>query len=197
MRRLGQDIENLLIQLIEKYNSNERYVLTESDLVNRFYHMILTSDILSKHDLILHSELRPFDGVHVIHDQKWEKVNQINYAAKFDLALLDPHNKFWKEAFEKVLEGQTRHGKRKGIQYWRFLSYPLSAYKAVFEFKIRAKGNTTRIKEDIKKLDLLHERNLDCLTYLILLDRKAPKITIERVKKELEKHKHIRFFTQA
>ena len=190
---LEKDIDNLLKQLIEKYDNDKRYILTESDLVNRFYSMIQNSEILKKHNLILHSELRPFDGKNVIHKEKWGRAAQINYAAQFDLSLLDPDKKFWEEAFKKVSKAQTRQGKNEEIRYWRFLSYPLAAHKAVFEFKIRAKGNTTKINKDIKKLDLIHQKNKDCLTYLILLDREAP-ITIKNIKAKLEKYRHIRFF---
>ena len=132
-------------ELVKLYIQNDRLMLTESDLVNRAFSMIFSSDILEKHKLAIHSELRPFKGEQSIQGGKWQSVKQINYAAKFDLALIDKSVQYWEEAYTKVLDAQSRRGKRRGIQYWRFLVYPLEAHKVVFEFKKRLKGKYVRI----------------------------------------------------
>lgn len=187
MDELKRDLDRLMKELVEKYEKCERLILTESDLVNRVFSMILRSGIPENHTLGIHTELRPFIGKEAIRGEKWQTVEPINYAAKCDLVLIDPATKFWSEAYSKVWDYQTNHGeKRDDLRYWRFLAYPVEAFRAVFEFKIRVKGNTRGIKKDIKKLCLIKCKNPDCLTYLVILDRKGTTKELQKIKNELE-----------
>ena len=178
------DLDKTFPRLVSEYCNNERLILTESDMVNRAYYFIQESGILEKHSLAIHSELRPYDfkDRKAIHDGSWSDIDQINHAAKFDLALVDASDDYWDQAHQYILCSQSKTRKKKRIRYWRFLVYPLKAFKAAFEFKIRVQGNKDNILKDVDKLSLLDEKNKCCLKYLIILDRKAPERTIKSIK---------------
>jgi len=174
MIELQKDIDKILSKIVQEYKDNKRLILTESDLVNIVYSRIATSGIRDNHSVLIHSELRPIKGVEAIRDEKWQPVKPINYAKKVDLVLIDSAKKHWKEAYEYVKSYQTKDGEKgSDLRYWRFLAYPVDAFKAVLEFKIRVNGNSSGIKKDIKKLSLIRCKKPDCLTYLVILDRKG------------------------
>ena len=58
---LQGDLDKIFNRLVNEYRISERLILTESDMVNRAYYLIQESGILEKHNLAIHSELRPFD----------------------------------------------------------------------------------------------------------------------------------------
>lgn len=166
-------------------------------MVNRAYYLIQESGILKKHDLAIHSELRPYDFKKrkAIHDEKWSDIKQVNHAAKFDLTLVETSEQYWYQAFQHILDHQSKNIKKKRIRYWRFLVYPLRAFKAAIEFKIRVQGNKDNIMKDVKKLSLLHQKNTCCLKYLIILDRKASDRTIQTIIEEISQREGIQLIT--
>ena len=196
------EIDGLLNILISNYRADEKYILTEADATNRFYEILSQNLILQKYDLSIHSELRPFikqkNGKYkIIKKGKWTNEGRINEGAKFDLSIINNSNYFWDKAFKKVVRAQTNDETR--VKYWRFLSYPLEAFKAVFEFKIRVQGNIRDskknprgISKDIEKLNVLHSENEDCLKYLVILDRKISEKNYHKIRNMLSDKPNIK-----
>jgi len=188
---LKTELDVILGEISQNYCKNERYILTESDLVNETYSCIRQSGILRKYGLSMHTEIRPYEPKKdkVIRNKDWEKLEQINYAAKFDLVLVDDDEKYWKITRTRIAQAQT--GTDSKLKYWRFLLYPVESFRAVIEFKVRVKGNRKNIRKDIKKMKALHIKNNECLKYLVILDRVAPKISVNSILDELKEEDYI------
>jgi len=144
------------------------------------------------HPLEIHSELRPWikNGNEILRGDQWVNLERarVNYAAKVDLAITDPE--YFKDAYEKIRKIQ---GLGDRLKYWRILLYPLKAFHAIFEIKVRVSGNKRRIVDDLNKLSLLYCRNKTCKYYLIVLDRAATNKQMLSIKNEALKHPHIKF----
>ena len=59
------------------------------------------------------------------------------------------------------------------------------------EFKVRFRGNTSRIRKDIKKLESLNDKNKDCLKYLVIMDCKASRRSVNTIIKDLRNRPYI------
>lgn len=173
---LQSTIESTLLRVKADYNANPRKYLTENDIVFQAYRHLQDEVLSDESKLSIHSELRPykFEEKKGIHDNGWACLKQINHASKCDLAIVDSNKLYWNKTKKKIITlHSVKNPNKKKLRYWRFLIYPVEAFRAVFEFKMRVQGNLTNIREDIDKLVLIHEANPDCLTFMIILDRKA------------------------
>ena len=88
---LNEEIWRVLNDLRDFYCADNRNILTESDVISRAYHLFMEKDIPKKFDTSLHCELGPFnpESNEVIRNEGWESEVPLNYASKFDLALID------------------------------------------------------------------------------------------------------------
>jgi hypothetical protein len=129
----------------------------------------------------IHSELRPFieeENKHKVIKRKgaeweWAEHEPENSGAVVDIVIIDSDQEYEKTACEKS------DGK-----YWRIVSYPLEAFHACIEVKIRVSGNIRNIEKDISKLCKIREHNKQCLVYLTVVDRKAKPGDIEKIKRK-------------
>jgi len=182
MSELANIIEDAIKELINNYKKDrervsEKICLTENDVVCKLYSLLHGN---LGENLEIHSELRPYIpkgennvNVDVIRNTGWEKQNGANEGAKIDLAIIDTIESYWKQAFKKAKKDQNWE-KKEGLKYWRILSYPLNAFRAVIEIKIKVRNNYPRIRRDIEKLKMIKKENPACLTYMVVLDRYAP-----------------------
>ena len=193
---LAERIESVLKRIVDSYWNDKWYMLTERDLVARAF-SLLRKELLPRFSI--HCELRPFKGPYTQEDKKWYKVirdvegiakwcrQQGNSGAIFDLCVLDSDPELWRKAYKKAC------GERTEPRYWRFPSYPLEAFRAVIEFKVRGKGNLPRIKKDIRKLGEMCPVDGNCDGFLILLDRCATVGLVEEVRDAVNKLKRVSF----
>ena len=168
-------IEKALTELVSDYCKHPTKYMTENDIVIQAHKLIQKHVLNTKQKLSLHSELRPyiFEGDIGIHEMDWNPVDQINHASKCDLAIIDTSSIHWDKTMKKIVCLHSRKRRKKKLNYWRFLVYPVKAFKAAFEFKMRVRGNLSNIEEDILKLNLIRCKNSKCLTYMIILDKEA------------------------
>ncbi len=194
---LKNDLDAVIGTICDNYRKDERYILTESDLVSETYLHLKKSGILEKYGLSLHTELRPFDPENdeIIRKKTWEKIVQINYAAKFDLALVDKKKMYWDLSRKRIAQAQT--GTDDELKYWRFLLYPVESFRVVIEFKVRVKNNHKNIRKDITKMKVLTKKNKCCLKYLVILDRAASTTSINTIVEEIKKENDIHFFINS
>jgi len=184
-------IEEIIIQslneLAEDYKTNERRYLTEGDSVANLFSIINQKFKVTDVPLLVHLEMRPYtthDGKTLIIGSerkgskvKWIKQEKANDGYLVDLAVIDLSESFWSEAIEKAKFDQSA-GK---LKYWRILSYPVRAFLVAIEVKVRVQGNTTRIRQDIDKLEAVKIKNPSCLTYFVILDRCASSLTLKEI----------------
>lgn len=140
---LTEIIENSIKELQKEYQNNKRKYLTEGDIVSTLFSKL--DKMLVKTSMSIHSQLRPYIGspedAYVIQNDSWIKQDKANRGALVDLAIIDRNEVFWNESFEKAKKDQNS----KQLKYWRILSYPVKAFRAVIEVKIKVKRNKKRI----------------------------------------------------
>ena len=192
----AQVIKATLNRLVNDYKSNPRKYLTENDIVIQAHRFLQDGIISNESKLSIHSEFRPYNFREGkgIHNDKWTCLRHINHASKCDVAIVDSDTKYWKITKEKIKCLHSKKLKKKKLRYWRFLVYPIEAFKAIFEFKMRVQGNLSNIREDIDKLVLIKEANSSCLTYMIVLDRKATSKSMNTIR-EYAREKDIPLLT--
>jgi len=190
-------IGNSIKELMQEYDENECSYLTENDVICKLY-SILTRNCNPK-EFRIHSELRPFyesvENQLVITEEKggkigWYKQQTAKSGFRVDLSLINPKTKFF-EALEKAKKDQ--HARSGELKYWRMLSYPVEAFHAIIEVKIKVYRNKT-IDKDIEKLVMIRDKNKDCQLYLIILDRKSNPDILKIYKKKAENH-NIKYYT--
>ncbi len=166
------------------YNKSQQDFLTEGDSVSSLF-CILKKE-MERRDIKgfkIHRELRPYteerDTKYVIKvedkEAKWGKQETRNSGAVVDIVIVDDDMEY----FEAARDYSPR-------KYWRILSYPLEAFVACIEVKIKVFGNNRRITKDIDKLCLIRETvaekfNRKCLVYMCVMDRRASSKSIRTV----------------
>ena len=212
-------IKESIQELVTEYNENPWSLITESDVTNRLYSILQRRPVLK--GISIHSELRPFQSKlqgkaslpFVIKDRKdphWVRQRKANDGAMIDLVLVDSDKRFENEAHKKaVLEQGKREIEkliRKGLEpvedslelrYWRMLSYPVKAFKAAIEAKIRVSGNMPKIRNDVKKLKKIKEENDECGLYLVVLDCKADDRKLREIRAFADEYKVVPFISQG
>jgi len=180
-------VDRSIREVRDAYKRSERNFLTEADIVSSLI------QALRKHvqcdRIAIHSQLRPFlkknGKVKVIGEERskdksrkrrWIEQKRANKGARFDIALVSRDEKHWKKALENAKEDQG--GK---LKYWRILSYPLEAFHAIVETKVRVSGNIDEIRGDIERLVMVRQENPRCLTFLVVMDKKAKSKDLERI----------------
>ncbi|MCD6474586.1 MAG: hypothetical protein J7K47_06780 [Thermoplasmata archaeon] len=187
-------IEKAIGNILTDYKKNEKRYTTEGDVVAHLF-CELQKVFKKKEEIILHSQVRPFDKdkeskVRVIKEGKWIEQPQANAGSVVDLAILTmgENDKYWEIAFEKAMKDQykNKYKNKNGLKYWRILSYPVEAFLAAIEIKVRVDNNKKRIFEDIDKLHCLKSKNPNCLTYMLVLDRYASKNILRSIEERAE-----------
>jgi hypothetical protein len=203
-------IKDSINELVIQYNRSPWSFTTESDVTNKLYSLL--QGRLDSEDAVIHSELRPFLRMSqgkepqylVIKDRKepqWIGQEKANGGAMIDIVVVDGEERFRKEALEKATREQRNKEimklRRKGIEpiegslklrYWRMLSYPVKAFRAAIEVKIKVSGNVSKIKNDVKKLRKIRDENRECRLYLLVLDRMAASKKLEDLKGFAKSH---------
>jgi len=174
-------IETAIGNILTDYKKNEKRYTTEGDVVAHLF-CELQKVFEKREEIILHFQVRPFykdeeSKVRVIKEGKWIEQPQANAGSVVDLAILTmgENDKYWREAFQKAMKDQykNKYKNKNGLKYWRILSYPVEAFLAAIEIKVRVDKNKKRIFEDIDKLYCLKSKNPNCLSYILVLDRYA------------------------
>ena len=167
-------VEKCLRKLVRNYAKREEDFLTERDVVCALFCML--KEEMKKRNLRglqVHSELRPYikgtDTNRVIKQAngvvEWKEHKPRNSGAVVDAVIISTSQKYFDEAKENsqdVLE-----------KYWRLVTYPLAAFVACVEVKIRVSGNINRIKSDIDKLRIIKDAKKNSLVYLVVVDHRA------------------------
>lgn len=183
------EYDQVVLDLVSLYQKKRTIFLSEGDSV---LHLNTLLHNIPDFSLEVHSELRPWiqDSDEILRGQGWENLEgaQVNWAAKVDLAVTDPG--YFKAAYEKIREIQ---GKKKELKYWRILLYPLKAFHAIFEIKVKVHRNKSRIVKDLNKLTSLYRKNENCQYYLIVLDRAATIKRLQSIEQEASKHPHVKY----
>jgi hypothetical protein len=181
------NITTIVRQCIDRikrdYEDYREGFLTEGDATSSLFCKL--KNVMRKHgvtELEIHRELRPYalDGAEakvirlVDGAVDWAIHEPKNAGAVVDLAIIERDEKYFNEA-----------EKTSSQEYWRILSYPLDAFVACIEVKVRVAGNIRRIRKDIEKLDrirnTLQKRGKNCLVHLMVLDRRAPDKSIRTI----------------
>jgi len=184
-------IKQSLQELEKKYCSNQKDFLTEADVVS-----FLISNLRKKikEGLRVHSQLRPFyqteERYYVIKKEGetwgWRLQRKANEGAVFDVVVVDDYDRYFKQALEKARKDQ---GAPLNLKYWRMLSYPVEAFHAVLEVKIRLSGNVKEIGQvELPKLSAIQEKR-NCLLYYVVIDRCFKNEDRESLKKFEENYK--------
>lgn len=172
-------------RLFEQYRQDNKSFMTEGDVVQRFFLLLIDEGVPLRQ---IHSELKPYRtgraNKEVIGPDRWVKSGK-NRGAKPDLSIVDMT--YWKEACRQApMIAQDRP------KYWRFVLYPCEGFHAAFEFKVRIRGNRSRIVKDAEKMTLLHDENPDCKMYLVAMDRAASGRIIQSLEEDLSGYKSIK-----
>jgi len=174
-------VEECLKEFVRNYG-NDAYpyeLLTEGDAASLLFCILKNRMKGPKFSTFkIHSELRPFieeENKHKVIKRKgseweWAEHKPENSGAVVDIVIIDSDPEYSKKA-----EKSER-------KYWRIVSYPLEAFHACIEVKIRVSGNIRNIKKDISKLCKIREHNKQCLVYLTVVDRKATSEDIKEIK---------------
>jgi len=174
-------VEECLRKLVKSYEEHEEDFLTERDAVCTLFCML--KDEMKKGNeegFKIHSELRPYiEGKNtnrVIKQVKgvvkWKEHKPKNSGAVVDIVIVSSKQKY----FERAKEFSSK-------KYWRLVTYPLEAFVACIEVKIRVSGNIKRIEKDIDKLCKIRDTKKNCLVYLVVVDRKASADSKKRIEK--------------
>jgi len=165
-------INRCVEKITDNYEKKKEDYLTEGDVTSSLF--CLLKDEMEKHNiegLKIHRELRPYvkmeNNSYVIKQVngaiKWEQHKPKNSGAVVDIAIIKSEQEYFEQAEEVAPK-----------KYWRLLTYPLDAFVACIEVKIRVSGNISRIKKDIDKLckirDTIHDRGKECFVHLVVLD---------------------------
>ena len=183
------DINKSIIELRSDYERNQMNYFTENDLVSSLY-TILNRNLDKKWGL--HSELRPYrinrkrmtlDG-----KNEWTEINlkSPSAGARVDLAVISRDEKYFEDA-------KTTAGNR-FTRYWRLPLYPIEAFQAAIELKVRVSGNLRAIIKDIEKLSKIRLTNAQCQVFLLVFDRKGDPRTISEIR-ELAQANEINFIS--
>jgi len=187
---LTKIVEQSISKLGENYLRNKRSYLTEADTVYDLFSVLRNNLDLEK--MRIHSELRPFYGEidcpSVIRTIKgttgWVMQKTALQGSLVDLSIIDVCEEHWNKAYKKAQKDQGLDD-LEHLRFWRMLSYPVEAFRAIIEVKFKVYKNIGRIKKDIDKLDKIREKNHECLVYLVILDRRAKKLgQIEKYSQE-------------
>jgi len=180
-------VEDCLGKLVKSYEVKEHIedFLTEGDVASSLFCM-LKCEMKNQNveGFKVHVGLRPYRKrsneklVLMLKDSpskewKW-KEQKPNSGAIVDVVVIDGKRKYFDQACtdEKI----------KNKECWRLVIYPLEAFAVCIEVKIRVSGNMDRIEKDINELRKIRETKKDCLIYLVIVDRKASKEDIEKVR---------------
>lgn len=187
-------IDKSLKELEKNYRQKERDFLTEADAVSTLFNIL--KDRLKNANVAVHSQLRPFTQRNevIVFDRRrkgwyWKKQRVANEGAPFDLAIIDAGDKYWKRAEKKAMYDQRA---KKDLKYWRMLSYPIEAFLAAIEIKVRVWQNPPWIEKDINKLSAILKKNKKCLLYAVVLDRKANPKEVKKIEGLARRKKHVR-----
>ena len=182
-------LDSVLKWVVKDYQRKKRSYLTENDVVMHIHARLAKMQFQT---IGIHSELRPFiiDGrnTKILKETaknkiNWVKQNKALEGARIDLSLIDQNDLHWESAFKKALKDQNREEK---LRFWRILSYPCEAFRAMIEIKIRVDKNLGRIYKDISKFEAVQKENKECLKFLIILDRCASENNMEKIESTLE-----------
>ncbi len=147
---LDSAIAAAIESVARRYSANPRGYLTESDLV-----VELASELKRRvrgWSLRVHCGLRPRWNDAVIRDGAWVRLQMERrgpFGHAIDVAIIDDSDEPWEKALEWV----------EGVKYWRVLSYPVEAFVAAIEVKVRVHNNLRRIRLDIESLRAMREAN--------------------------------------
>ena len=201
---LPDDLDKIVSESIESivksYSRPENKILylTEGDVVASLY-SILRDRLKGVEDVTVHSQLRPYDArskeVRVIGEREkkmqWKTQSRANDGSIVDIIVIDSDESYWKDACRKAKKDQ---GSRK-LKYWRIVSYPVKAFRAAIEVKVKVRSNFSGIRRDVKKLETLKEADSDCLLFLVVLDRRASVEDLDEVKRGIGDESRVRVHT--
>lgn len=207
MKNIGEAIENVIKRILKDYMENEKKYTTEGDAIAYLFSELI--EVFKQNNIIVHSQVRPFSykiingkisNEKIIKRGKWKKQNRANEGNIIDLAIitLGKNYEYWKIALEKAKKDQykDKYEDKKQLEYWRILSYPIEAFRSAIEVKVRVKGNKGRILDDIKTLYCLKNKNPKVLTYILILDKCAPKEMLQDIKQKA-KEKEVKLYAAA
>jgi len=180
-------IEKAIEKILEDYEKNKKKYTTEGDIICNLFAKLC--DISWGENIIVHSQVRPFRGEigreEVIRNGEWNepKNKKANSGSVIDLAIIDMSKDYWNKSIKKANIDQIGSVRQDTnfLKYWRILSYPVEALRAAIEVKAKVRGNRDRIWKDIGKLIKIKEGNPDCLTYMIIADRRASSDRIQKI----------------
>lgn len=198
---IRQIVDAAVTQLVNDYglNAERGYYLTENDATCKLFAMLMEKSEQNK--IGVHSELRPFcsgdreseiENCQVIKEDiggrmSWDYQGQdAKNGSRVDICLIAQDRRYLDKAILKAKIdqiGPSLDRTRTDLKYWRILSYPVEAFRAAIEIKVKVHRNMTRIRKDIEKLAVLKQKNSQCLTYLVVLDRQADPKDIEKIRK--------------
>lgn len=122
---------------------------------------------------------------------QWKTQSRANDGSIVDIIVIDSDESYWKDACRKAKKDQ---GSRK-LKYWRIVSYPVKAFRAAIEVKVKVRSNFSGIRRDVKKLETLKEADSDCLLFLVVLDRRASVEDLDEVKRGIGDESRVRVHT--
>lgn len=169
-------IEESIYKLGEDFRTNKKSYLSEADALCSLFTILKNK--LDLKQMNVHSQLRPFykemNNTFVLRRMPTRKIDWViqekaNLGSLVDLSIIDIDKEYWIKAYAKALEDQHS----KNIKWWRILSYPVEALKAVIEIKVKVYGNFDEIEEDVYKLEMIGKKKIECLLYFVLLDRRS------------------------
>ena len=196
MEELKKMVEKVIEEVLEDYEKDEdkKTYTTEGDIVSHIFARLLEAPIWDK-NIKIHSQVRPFKGEigkeKVIRDGKWkDQQGKANAGSVVDLAILDMRDRYWKKALEKAIKDQFGEGRSEGsLRYWRILSYPVEAFRAAIEVKIRVRGNRKKIFKDVEKLCAIKRENPECLTCMVIaftsVRHQTPSVISKNMRREM------------
>lgn len=182
---IGAIVNQCVGRVTRDYENYKEGFFTEGDATSSLFCILKDSirkHYATKHEV--HRELRPYISCGEEAETRvlrlvdgavdWTTQKTKNTGAVVDLVIIERDEKYFDEA-----------EKTSSQEYWRILSYPLDAFVACIEVKVRVAGNIRRIRKDIEKLDrirnTLQKRGKNCLVHLMVLDRRAPDKSIRTI----------------
>ncbi|RLF35308.1 MAG: hypothetical protein DRN03_05405 [Thermoplasmata archaeon] len=192
LKKIVEEVIGEVLEYYEKDRDGKSYT-TEGNIVSHIFARLLGAPIWDK-GIKIHSQVRPFKGEigkeKVIRDGKWkDQQGKANAGSVVDLAILDMRDRYWKKALEKAIKDQFGEDRSEGsLRHWRILSYPVEAFRAAIEVKIRVRGNKRKILKDVEKLCAIKRENPECLAYMVIADRCAPTDIISDIKEYAERN---------
>lgn len=178
MARMDMNIRMSIRDLIDDYDQSPTSYLTESDVVASLA-CRLRECLKGKS---VHIGLCPVRGSEEMIVGESKQFDVANRGCAVDIAVLER---------ELVQSAVSKDGEKK---YWRYLKFPVEDLKAAIEVKVRVSGNKGRIRDDVKKLKTIGKASRHCLTYLVILDKRARERQLEDVLRKAKEHNVKVFF---